>query len=627
VDKAHCASATSSARYKVAMRLRIIDGPGTGTVVELGPEAIHIGRESGNDLRIEDAKSSRFHAEVSPEGSAWRLKDLGSSNGTWTAEGRIEHLDLADGVTFRIGRTWFRTEDEAATASDEAVVTGLDLRSGGSDLFTAAQRPPADLVRQNAYLVLLHRLIERCRTARGRDGLFEVLDDASAEVIEGDRVAVFLPEAGPTGWSLWPPHEVRLRARWGAVPFARTLLESARRRREPLLCTVRGDLDPSASMVRAGVKSAMAAPLRLGETVHALLYVDRVKGGHAFERADLEFLAAVANQLAATLANQERLADLTAQVERLTRTEAVRPLLLVGQSLAGIDQLLASAAGDPAPVLIHGPAGSGKELCARILHHRSPRTRAPLQMLSCAGMADDDLEVALFGAAAGSAPGVGEDRPGLWEMAHNATLLLDEPGELPEALQARLVQAIDRGEARRRGDGALRRADVRILAIANEAEDARLRPDLRARFAAWTLRLPALGERAGDFDELVDHILGEYALRVGEAPKRLAPEVRTRLMRAAWPGNVRQLRQTVERACAVATDQVVRAQDLPPLPGVPAGSAEATPAGLPIMALAEMERMHILRVLEHCGGNKKAAAEVLDIDRSTLYAKLRQYGV
>ena len=609
------------------MRLCIIDGPGSGTALELGAAVVRIGRESGNELRIEDVKSSRFHAEISQSGEQWTLRDLQSSNGTWTTDGRVSTLALREGTTFRIGRTWFRIEGEALALADDAVVTGLDLRPQGSDLFTVASRAPAELARQNAYLVLLHRLIERCRTTRGRDGLFEVRDDAAAEIIEGDRVAVFLPESEPLGWSLWPPHEVRLRARWGAVPFARTLLEAVRRRREPLLCTVRGDLDPSASMVRAGVKSAMAAPLRLGETVHALIYVDRVKGGQPFVPADLEFLAAVANQLAATLANHERLADLAAQVERLSRTESVRPLVLVGASLGALDGLLSAAAETPSPVLIHGPAGSGKELCARILHHRSSRTRTPLQMLSCAGMAADELEIALFGAAAGSAPGISDDRPGLWEMSHDATLLLDEPAELPEGLQTRLAQAIDRGEARRRGDAALRRADVRIIATQSGAVDARLRPELRDRFAAWTLALPALSDRVGDFDDLVTHVLGEYALRVSELPKRLAPEARTRLMRAPWPGNVRQLRQALERACAVSSDHIVRAQDLPPLATDLAGPAEATPTGMPILPLAEMERVHIMRVLDHCGGNKKAAAEVLDIDRSTLYAKLRQYGV
>ena len=130
---------------------------------------------------------------------------------------------------------------------------------------------------------------------------------------------MFLPT--PDGWALWPPHERRLRARFGATPFASSLLAMARARREPLLCGNTGDVDPSNSMMQSGVQSAMAAPLRVGDDVHALLYVDRVQGEQVFSRVDLEFLAAVANQLAVRLLGFTTVHRLEAEVDRLSATK------------------------------------------------------------------------------------------------------------------------------------------------------------------------------------------------------------------------------------------------------------------------------------------------------------------
>jgi two-component system response regulator HydG len=627
--------------------LRILEGSGAGLAVEIGPGPLTIGREHDNALRIEDPKSSRYHAEIAEVAGVWTLRDLGSSNGTWTEAGKVDTLALPDGAVFRIGRTFFRFEsggtarrlvgvatlgDDQRAWTDPEVVEGLPP-AGGSDLFRL-RHAPAELERQNAYLLLLHGIIERSRATRGRDQLFELLDDAAAEVLEGDRCAVFLPaDHAGDGWALWPAHEKRLRARYGNVPFARTLLRAVRSRQEPLLCTLSGDLSPSASMLRAGVKSAMAAPLRLGGEVQALLYVDRIRGLQAFHRQDLEFLAAAANQLAVTLANHEKVAGLEAEVERLHAAPvAEKPLELVGAGLAEVDALLARLAPLDAAVAIAGEAGSGKELCARLLHRRSRRASAPLQILSCAGLDPVAQEVALFGCAAGAAPGVDDHRPGIYELAHGATLLLDEIGELAPPLQARLADALERGSCCRRGDPLPRAADVRLVVLttrdlAEEVRGGRFRPELWARLESMLVAIPPLRERPGDIDLTADWVLREWAARNGEHPRRLAPEARTRMLRATWPGNVRQLKLALERASVCCTDQVIRAQDLPAGIGDLVLDAETTPVSTPMIALAAVERAHILRVLDHCGGNKKAAAEVLGIDRSTLYAKLRVYGV
>ena len=636
---------------KVSMPLlRIIEGSGVGTLAPISGGKLTLGREADNDLIVEDPKTSRNHAEISCEGGIWQLHDLGSSNGTWTDAGRVDSLELADGAVFRIGRTYLRFElgDEPEQTHAEGVdpgwldpahLEGLDklpAKTGthelGSDLFRKQLGgTTTQLARHNTYLVLLHQLVEKSRAAKSRDGLFALLDDAAAEVLDGDRCAVFLPAeaaTSTTGWELWPPHERRLRARYGSVPFARTLLTAVRRHKEPLLCTLLGDLNPSQSMLQAGVRSAMAAPLRIGDEVNALLYVDRVKGTTPFTRADLEFLNAAANQLAVCLANLTTVARMSAEISRLQTVPAIKPLALIGSSLASIDALATKVAVSDQPCLILGESGTGKDLLARILHQRSPRASKPLQVLSCVGIDPDKLELALVGSAGA------DGRPGVIELADQATLLIEEIGDLPPAAQAHLVRLIDNGEIMRIGDANARQVQVRVIATSTrdprgESTVGRIRADLNSRLGGFTFSLPPLVDRAGDLDELVEHFLTANATRLDHPLKRLSPEARTALLRAAWPGNVGQLKQALERACVVAPDQVIHLADLPDSVQAPgAGSAPKAMGGsMPITSLAAVERSHILRVLEHCGGNKKAAAEVLEIDRSTLYAKLRQYGL
>ncbi len=611
----------------MACVLRITAGNGEGTEIPLAADSLTIGRDARAGLRIADPKSSRLHAEVRCENGQWMLVDLGSSNGTWSGESRIESMPLSDGFTFRIGRTLIRFETRRGPEPSPAVgdvgdepqvLEGLG-EDGSTSLLSLSGLHSA---RANAYLALLHQIVLRSNAASDREELFEVLDEAAAEALEGDRCAVFLP--APDGWTLWPAHQRRLRARYGALPFARTLLQAVRRRQQPLLCTREGDLNPSASMVQAGVRSAMAAPLRIGQETHALLYVDRVAGDEPFTRTDLEFLAAIANQLAVQLHNREHVATLEAEVERLQAQPAVERVALVWKDplMQEVDAFVARASSAQAPILLRGEPGSGKELVARVVHQRSPRADRPLTMLACANLNAGDATI--FGRTAPD----GQVVPGLLELADQGTIYLDDIDALSLQAQGQLVSLLDRGEFVRPSDGALRRVELRVIAatsrdLEEEVHAGRFRADLRSRLDVLSLAVPPLRNRPADIDALAEHFLQDAGRRLGRSIQRLSPEARSLLLRYGWPGNVRQLRNVIERACVLAGGEVIRAQDLPE---TLRGPDPAAAGGTPITTLAEIERAHIQRVLEHCGGNKKATAEILGIDRSTLYAKLRQYG-
>ncbi|MEK7414361.1 MAG: sigma 54-interacting transcriptional regulator [Planctomycetota bacterium] len=609
--------------------LRVIEGADKGRVYEIVGDRATIGREPENIVCLPDVKASRVHAELASKDGRWILKDLGSSNGTWSEAGRVESLPLTDGATLRVGRTWLRFESRLATSPSEIASVGGDTVVGLDKTHTSGLLQAEGGDRVSSYLALLHQIVLQSYGARGRDELFEILDDISAEGLEGDRVAVFLP--AEDGWSLWPPHEKRLRARWGAVPFARTLLQAVRERREPLLVNTGGaDLVPSQSMVTAGVRSAMAAPLRIGDEVHALLYVDRVTGNKPFERSDLEFLAAVANQLAVQLTNRQQVARLEAEVDRLQTAPRKTQLAIVGNdpSMQVVQSFISRAAPTNAPVLILGESGTGKELVARAIQQQSKRAERPFQIVNCAAIAENLVESTLFGHVKGAFTGADETRPGVFELADGATLFLDEVGELPLSTQAKLLRALEQGEVQRVGDGTLRKVDVRLVAatnreLAEEVTAGRFREDLFHRLNVLSVVLPPLRARPADVEVLIEYFLADSAKRLGQEVKRLAPEARTLMLRYPWPGNVRQLKNVLERATIMSLGTTIQPTDLPA-----EVRSEVATVGLtaPMAPLAVVEKTHILSVLERCGGNKKQAAEVLAIDRSTLYAKLRQYG-
>ena len=300
------------------------------------------------------------------------------------------------------------------------------------------------MLQANTYLVLLHQVVLGSQEAHDREDLFELIDDIAADALEGDRCAIFLPT--PDGWTLWPPHQQRLKARFGATPFADSFLQVVRAQKQALLCTMDGDVNPSQTMIASGVRAAMAAPIQVGEELHALLYVDRLRGRDPYKRQDLEFLDAVANQLAVRLHGVEQVAHLSAEVDRLRARPRAQTPDLIGkhESMEALRELIAKAAPTNAPILISGESGTGKELVAQAIHAHSKRNDGPLHVVNCAAMAESLVDSTLFGHVKGAFTGAQQDRPGLFELADNGTLFLDELGELPAPIQAKVTTRLSK---------------------------------------------------------------------------------------------------------------------------------------------------------------------------------------
>ena len=298
---------------------------------------------------------------------------------------------------------------------------------------------------------------------------------------------------------------------------------------------------------------------------------------------------------------------------------------VVGRSEAMLQvyKTAARVASTDATVLIQGESGTGKELVARAIHTASPRSGGPFVAVDCGAIAEGVLESELFGHARGAFTGAQVARRGLFEEAHHGTLFLDEIGDIGPNLQARLLRALQEGTIRRVGANEPIAVDVRVVAATNRDLEAAVkagtfRADLYYRLHVVSIRIPPLRERREDIPLLAEHFAQKHGRAEGSA---ISPEARELLLAHDWIGNVRELENVVARALALNPSGVVLPEDLPDAlrserPTPPPGPAPDT-SDRP--SLAELERRYASQVLQETGGNKTRAAEILGIDRKTLY--------
>ena len=318
---------------------------------------------------------------------------------------------------------------------------------------------------------------------------------------------------------------------------------------------------------------------------------------------------------------------------------------VVGHS-AALREVVAVArkvARHPSTVLVTGESGTGKELIARLVHSSSPRAAAAFVAVTCAAIPEALLESELFGHTRGAFTGAAQDRRGLFEEANGGTLFLDEIGELPLALQVKLLRVLQEGEIRRVGDNASRTIDVRLVAATSrdlEAEVAagRFRADLYYRVNVVRLQLPALRERRDDIAELARHFAQAHAARLAMPAPAITADAMRALLEYNWPGNVRELENVIERALVLTDDaridlpqlapQVSRVTEAVGTARSPNGTHAPTEHDLSVKRRTEsLERRLIAQALERTAGNRTRAAQLLDLSHRALLYKIREYGL
>jgi two-component system response regulator AtoC len=286
-------------------------------------------------------------------------------------------------------------------------------------------------------------------------------------------------------------------------------------------------------------------------------------------------------------------------------------------------------------VLLQGGSGTGKELVARGIHQLSPRAGKAFVAVNCGAIPETLMESELFGHKRGAFTDASSDKRGLFEEAHQGTLFLDEVGELPLSLQVKLLRVLQEGKIRRLGDTKDVAVDVRLLAatvrdLATEVKEGRFREDLYYRLNVLQLSLPALRERSGDLTILIDHFIEKYNARLGRRVRGMAPEALKELMRYAFPGNVRELENMIERALVMCESDILTSEDLPERV-----KARSDPIAL-TLSTGDLSIKHTTRVIEETlirkalaqtHGNRTAASKLLEISHRALLYKIKDYGI
>jgi two-component system response regulator HydG len=382
-----------------------------------------------------------------------------------------------------------------------------------------------------------------------------------------------------------------------------------------VVITAFGSLETAVAAIRAGAYDFVTKPFEM-ETIR--LTLARAVGYHRL-RDEVRRLRVAAS------ADEGRTAE-----EGLAGT----PMLGRSAAMRRLYDIVLRAAATDASVLVTGESGTGKELVARALHQRGRRAAGPFVAVNCGALPETLLESELFGHARGSFTDARAPRAGLLLRASGGTLFLDEIGEAPAGLQAKLLRALEERRARPVGGDEDRPFDVRLVCATNrdldaEIEAGRFRSDLYYRINVIRIGAPPLRERGDDVLLLAQRFVQQLAASSGKTVKGIAAPAAEKLLAYAWPGNVRELRNCIERAVALTAFEEITVADLPePIQDYRRSRLVLDlddPGALP--PLEEVERRYIVRVLEAVGGHRTRAAQVLGLDRKTLYRKLERYGV
>jgi transcriptional regulator with GAF, ATPase, and Fis domain len=501
--------------------------------------------------------------------------------------------------------------------------------------------------------ISLKTLLASTRELSAALELDEVLDAIERAVWEtvprATHLTVVLRDESAAEKPEYVPVTTRVRGAQGGstepIPTARSVVRKVIEQRAAVLAAdALRDVGETASIMGARILSTMAVPLWKGDDILGVLQVDNRASAGIFKERDLDLLMLVAQQASLGVANARlyrrvKFAEASARSENsfLKQRAQKRFEGIIGEASAmrQLFEKLSKVIDTRVTVLIEGETGTGKELVASAIHYQSRRKDKIFVAQNCAALPETLLESELFGHKKGSFTGATEDKKGLFELADGATLFLDEIGEMPLALQAKILRVLQEGEVRPIGSGVTRTVDVRIVAATNrnlesEVQAGRFRQDLFYRLQVFPVRIPALRERRDDIPILAGHFLKRYSHELGKQVAGFSQQAMELMMSFNWPGNVRELENEVQRL-VIQSDpgNYVMPEHLSPRIRNIEGILDRIkpPRGTLKDQIEHIEKWLLIEALREHGGNKSATAKTLGITREGLHKKLKGYGI
>jgi Nif-specific regulatory protein len=646
-----------------------------------------VGRSADNTISFLDDRCSRFHAKVFYDSGQWYLQDLGSRNGTYV-DGKFlasQIFPLQPGNRIQIGHTFLQFGcGEPGTADTAPSEHGGDPLEQSSGIFGVSNtlRGPApdaasamEIVHQKSHTTILkpdadvHHAslmttrsgfgpVELCRLAYNL-GKTEEIDQVAKQAIEG-----LLSATGAEAAGLWlfpynltssqRASDIRLVANATLAnntytPISETLVRTVFEKQEAFLFyevpTGESRTKRSSNRNKKEINNTLAAPIRFQNGILGLLHLYTISEGKSLDDADLEYTLAVADTVGIALAHVNKQKELAANLNQAQKENStLREMLQMSSEIIGNSQpmrmvhhLIGRAAEGKSSLLIRGESGVGKELIARAVHFASSRKSKPLVCLNCAAISESLLASELFGHEKGAFTGASDRKMGKFEAANTGTLFLDEIGEMTPALQAKLLRVLEGSSFERVGGNTTITVDVRLIAATNrdlekEVAEGRFRHDLFFRLRVLEIIVPPLRKRLEDIPLLAAHFLDRFCKETGRKYTGFDPAATRMMTNYRWPGNIRELKNVVERAVVLGQEPLVMEQDLLLSSLNTTGETdlrheeEQQDVFIPL-SLEDMERNHIIRTLEHVQWNKSLAAKQLGIERTTLDRKIKRYQI
>ena len=645
-----------------SLRLEVASGADAGRVFETELDVVRIGRAPSNELVLGDALVSSEHARIVSSAFGFVLEDLGSTNGTWLRRGN-EQFALGSGEAQRSQLLLPGDRITLGGADAEGVQVRVEFALEVDTLQVALVRPLSELGGAATRIASddrLRLLVQALREVVSHEGVPDVVsgiaDAALLLVPRATHATIVLrkdAESGDARAVGFVPVVTRVRGPSGprapesAVRVTRSIVRKVISERVAVLAAdAPNEAFSSESLLGASIRSTIGVPLWKDDEILGVLQLDNRDAPAMFEALDVDALGALAVSASLAIANAELIqrlnlarAELKKENQYLRgRERALRgEVQIIGGSRAMTELLrqLDKVVDTRVSVLIEGETGTGKELIAASVHYRSKRKDKLFVAQNCAAFPENLLESELFGHKRGAFTGATDEKKGLFEIADGGTLFLDELGEMPLALQAKLLRALQEGEIRPIGATQSKQVNVRIVAATNrnleaEVKAGRFREDLYYRLKVFPIRVPPLRERRDDIAPLAQFFLARYTREMGKSVPGFAQETLEIISAYDFPGNVRELENEVQRLVIQADDGSYLTPELLS-PRVRQIESVLLSAGAAKGSLKEMvdqvERHILIEALREHGNNKTAAAKTLGITREGLHKKLKQLGV
>jgi Nif-specific regulatory protein len=602
-----------------------------------------VGRDTSNQVCLNDPSVSRAHCLIKHEEGRFSVVDLDSFNGTFVNGVPVKEQPLAHGDQVGVGDVLllFLSQDEQADVEthgveleDRGVVTRSTIRLRREDaLYLRPEGLPASdshTSRAARDLTALLKISMAINSIRDLDVLQRQLLELILEAIPAERAAILLADEGvhdfisAFGWNRSSGGSTTMRV-------SKTVAQQVMREGEAILSNDVGEGpagEASDSLVASHVKSLLCVPLAVFERVIGIIYCDTSSPATPFDEDHLQLLTGIAGVASVAVENVRHMEVLAGENKRLQEELSIESHM-IGESapMLKIYQRISRVAPSDSTVLIRGQSGTGKELAARAIHSNSERRQNAFVAINCATLTEHLLESELFGHEKGAFTGAVSQKKGKIEVAERGTIFLDEVGELPMPVQAKLLRVLQEREFERVGGTRPIKADVRVIAATNKdleqaVRQGAFREDLYYRLNVVSLVMPGLSERREDIPLLANYFVSKYGRKCKRKVMGISPAARAALVEYGWPGNVRELENAIEHAVVLGTTDFIALDDLPEAVSE-GGQLKRLPTSRFYQAIVELKKQLILEALTKAGGNYTKAAKSLGIHPNNLHRLVR----